>query len=104
MSVMIDRAKCIGCGRCTDACPGNLLILSEDGKARIREVRDCWGCTACMKNCPVSAISFFLGADIGGNGSHMSVKRDGFLYKWTVKLPDGTDKIIDVDSRSSNAY
>ena len=27
MSIRIESAKCVGCGRCTDVCPGNLLFL-----------------------------------------------------------------------------
>ena len=55
MSIKIHTAKCIGCGACTEACPGSLLLL-QDGKAKMRSPRDCWGCTACMKTCPVLAI------------------------------------------------
>ena len=56
MSIRVHEDRCIGCGRCTEACPGNLLLMqgTDAGrKAKIREVRDCWGCTACMKVCPV---------------------------------------------------
>ncbi|WP_303298190.1 4Fe-4S dicluster domain-containing protein [Mitsuokella multacida] len=76
MSIRVHEDCCIGCGRCTEACPGNLLLMqgTDAGrKAKIREVRDCWGCTACMKVCPVSAIGYFLGADLGGSGSTMTI-------------------------------
>lgn len=57
MSISIESEKCIGCGKCTEACPGNLLLL-ENNKAEIRDIRDCWGCTACVKTCPCDAIGF----------------------------------------------
>ena len=65
MSICIDQNKCVGCGACTEVCPGNLIFVSplkqtvEPEKnsvtarkvARLRDVRDCWGCTACVKAC-----------------------------------------------------
>ena len=55
MSIAIEKHKCVGCGLCTEVCPGNLLQMCN-GKAAIRDVRDCWGCTACVKECPQKAI------------------------------------------------
>lgn len=104
MSVAINKSKCIGCGRCTEACPGNLLWIGGDKKAYIKDVRDCWGCTSCIKECPVSAINFFLGADIGGRGSVMTVRKDGQFNNWEIVKPDGEKKTIIVDSKSSNRY
>ena len=104
MSVAINKSKCIGCGRCTEACPGNLLWTGEDGKAYIKDVRDCWGCTSCIKECPASAIDFFLGADIGGRGQVMTVRKDGQFNYWEIVKPDGEKKTIIVDSKSSNRY
>ena len=69
MSIRIETSTCIGCGRCTDVCPGNLLFL-KDKRAAIRDVRDCWGCTACVKECPKNAIFFTLEAELGGAGVH----------------------------------
>lgn len=104
MSIRIDRTKCIGCGRCVEACPGNLIRLEDDRRAQIRIVEECWGCTSCMKECPVSAISLFLGADIGGAGSLMNIKAQGNIYHWTIHFPDGHEKVISVDRTSSNKY
>lgn len=104
MSIRIDSEKCIGCGGCVEACPGNLIALDAEGKAEIRIPSDCWGCCSCMKQCPVQAVQIFLGADIGGSGALMSFrKRDG-LYDWTVHFPEGTEKTITVDPRDSNKY
>ena len=70
MSIRIEQQNCIGCGRCTDVCPGNLLFL-KDKKAAIRDQRDCWGCTACVKACPRAAIFYTLEASLGGAGGRL---------------------------------
>ena len=51
MSIRIQKSKCAGCGRCIEACPGNLIKKDKENKAFIRQVRDCWGCTSCIKEC-----------------------------------------------------
>ena len=104
MSILIDRTKCVGCGKCHDVCPGTLIKIDTDKKAYIKYPKDCWGCTSCIKECPVSAINFFLGADIGGRGSVMTVEKDGQFNNWNIVKPDGELKTIIVDSKSSNKY
>ncbi len=104
MSIRIDDEKCIGCGACTDVCPGSLLALGEGGKAYIRIPSDCWGCCSCLKQCPAQAIELFLGADIGGGGARMSFERKDGLYEWTVHFPGGDKKTITVDPQRSNKY
>ena len=102
MSIMIDSEKCIGCGRCAEVCPGNLIKL--DGKAYIKYPKDCWGCTSCVKECKVNAVKFFLGADIGGMGSLVYTKQKGDILTWVIERPDGTVKEIDVNRKESNRY
>ena len=88
MSIRIQKSKCVGCGRCIEACPGNLIKKDKEGKAFIRQVRDCWGCTSCIKECSRDAIRFFLGAD----------------STWTVEKPDGTKITIQVNKKDANKY
>ncbi|MBP5324363.1 MAG: 4Fe-4S binding protein, partial [Pseudobutyrivibrio sp.] len=45
MSIKINQDKCIGCRKCIEACPGNLIKL-DNKKAFIKRERDCWGCTS----------------------------------------------------------
>ena len=104
MSIQIRRDKCVGCGRCVEACPGNLIKPDQEGKAAIRHIRDCWGCTSCLKECKTGAIAFFLGADIGGRGSVLSVSDKGDIRTWTVTAPDKSTKTIVVNRKESNKY
>lgn len=49
-AVLVDRDKCIGCGRCIDACPGKVPFLHpKDGKATICDL--CGGDPQCVKVC-----------------------------------------------------
>ena len=103
MSVFVEREKCVGCGRCTEVCPGNLLFLRE-GTARIRDVRDCWGCTACVKECPKNAIFYYLAADLGGAGGRLYAEDTPSTLNWVMKWPDGSEESILVDKKKANEY
>ncbi|MBR1831370.1 MAG: 4Fe-4S binding protein [Ruminiclostridium sp.] len=104
MSIEIDKKKCVGCGRCRDVCPGTLIALDSDRRAYIKYPRDCWGCTSCIKECPVYAIRFFLGADMGGLGSRLHTEKDGDILRWVIEKPGGSTAVINVDTRESNKY
>lgn len=89
MSIAINQNACIGCGKCHDVCPGTLIHLNADRKAFIKYPKDCWGCTSCLKECPVHAIRFYLGADMGGMGSLVHTEKaifyDGLWNAQTVR-------------------
>ncbi len=50
------------------------------------------------------AISYYLGADIGGMGSQMTVHTEGDLLHWRIKKTDGTIETIVVNKKDSNKY
>ncbi len=104
MSIKIDENRCVGCGACVEVCPGNLIKLSHEKKTVIKHIRDCWGCTSCIKECPKVAIKFFLGADIGGKGSTMTVKSTEDSSLWTIEKYDGTHVEIMINKKESNKY
>ena len=104
MSIRIEQSVCVGCGRCTEICPGNLLRLNADGRAEIILPEECWGCTSCLKECPTGAVHFFLGADIGGQGSTLRVKQKNGVSRWEVFRPDGSVWRIDVNQKDANRY
>ncbi len=104
MSIQIQQNKCTGCGQCIEACPGNLIKRGEGGKAWIRHIRDCWGCTSCLKECRFGAICFYLGADIGGRGSTLTVRKEGDVNIWSITDREGRLQQIRVDQKKANQY
>ncbi len=104
MSIVIKKEKCVGCRRCTQVCPGSLIKLDEEGMAYIKYPKDCWGCVSCVKECNSGAIDFYLGAEIGGRGGKMRVKRQGDMICWEIVRPDGEIKTIEMDRTKSNQY
>lgn len=104
MSIAINKQKCVDCGRCQNVCPGSLIKIDESGKAYIKYPKDCWGCTSCIKECPVYAINFYLGADIGGMGSMVHTEKSGDILSWIIEKPQGDTIKIDINQRESNKY
>ena len=61
MSIQINKLKCVGCGKCVEACPGNLIKKDTDGKAFIKHVKDCWAAHHVLKNVVLrQLISFWV--------------------------------------------
>ncbi len=56
-SIVIDLAKCIGCGLCSQRCPVFYLTPGSAGKPRRNSSQKCLHCFNCMESCPVGAIT-----------------------------------------------
>lgn len=104
MSIAINKGKCIGCKKCLSVCPGSLIKSSDDGKVYIKYPKDCWGCSSCIKECPTSAISLYLGADIGGRGSKLTVQLKNDIVHWRIEESNGAEHLIKVNPKDSNKY
>ena len=89
---------------CTDVWPGSLIYQDEDRKAYIKYPKDCWGCASCIKECHFGAIGFFLGADIGGRGSVMTVKSEPDTLTWNIEKRDGQTEQIIINKKEANKY
>ncbi len=63
--IIIDEARCKGCGLCTIACPKKLVTLSDAPNslgftvAVFSNPETCSGCSLCAKMCPDVAIAVF---------------------------------------------
>lgn len=94
----------MACGACEKVCPGSLIKLGEDKKAYMKYPKDCWGCSSCIKECHFGAIALYLGADMGGMGSRMTVlSKEDKLY-WTIEKQDGSTEQVVINKKESNKY
>ena len=61
--ILIDRAKCVGCGKCVKGCGFDALkIVEAPGANKLGKLAEvdpaaCKACFACVKACPFKAIS-----------------------------------------------
>jgi phytoene dehydrogenase-like protein/NAD-dependent dihydropyrimidine dehydrogenase PreA subunit len=63
VGILIDEAKCIGCGLCECCCAYNAIEV--DRKARVGNDK-CTDCTVCVDYCPVDAIAMEAPVPIPG--------------------------------------
>lgn len=50
----LDRKKCIGCGRCAESCPPQIIVM-KNRKAKFKR-KGCISCFCCQEMCPAKAI------------------------------------------------
>ena len=59
-SLVLDAARCNGCGRCVEVCPHEVFALNGR-KAAIVHRDACMECGACRLNCAAGAIEVKAG-------------------------------------------
>lgn len=93
--VEIDYNVCNRCGdakekRCERICPGDLITQGKDGWPVVRPQEDCWACTACVKDCPVGAITLRLPFQIGqDSGASLRAGARGGKTFWSITDQQG---------------
>ena len=56
MFIKIDPNKCVGCGRCTEICPGIFKLNEVSGKAEIINNKEDECIKKASDQCPMEAI------------------------------------------------
>ena len=61
MPPVIDKEKCIKCGKCAEICGLDVYGPTPKGVVPAPVYQeDCWHCNACVLDCPVKAITLQL--------------------------------------------
>ncbi len=56
----VDLSRCLGCGKCVEACPEEGVLQMVHGQAAVVNGARCVGHAACERECPVGAITVAL--------------------------------------------
>ncbi len=62
VKIIVDKDKCIGCGKCYDVCAKAPLIwkVDENGKYYAYDTKYCHNCKLCAGRCPKDAIKIIV--------------------------------------------
>ena len=92
--VVVDEAKCIGCGTCVDRC--QFEAMSVEGGFVERDINRCFGCGLCVLPCPTSALSMERRErppiPAKNTEEHNKLMADSF--RSTTELPHGDTKYV----------
>lgn len=55
VKIVVDNAKCTGCGTCVDTCPVGVFEMKDNKSVPVKP-QECMVCRACEVQCPEAAI------------------------------------------------
>lgn len=102
----LDHQACNSCGLlpeppCVRVCPGDVIEKDfRTNEVRIRDVKECWGCYACVKVCPRFALQVEMPFWVAGGQSALEVKNlRGKMLEWTFTDGSGEEHKIEFPTR-----
>ena len=55
--IVIDLAKCKGCGECANICPHEMYQVKDGKVAVVKDMSECGACLVCARTCDSGAIT-----------------------------------------------
>jgi len=83
--VLIDEAKCTGCGACVEACPFGAVVIQPDRKVAIK----CDLCGFCVARCPPRVLKIVTAEQLAGAKRREFVMRVKPVLLERVPIPRG---------------
>lgn len=62
-NLIVEEAKCVGCGTCIEKCPIQRIELKNEKAFMTETLPGCIHCFSCVKTCPVEAITYDNGEE-----------------------------------------
>lgn len=56
---ILNKSKCVGCGKCAESCPAHIIKIKQDRHGKKKAVfqkKGCISCFCCQEMCPMKAI------------------------------------------------
>lgn len=56
---LLNKSKCVGCGKCAESCPAHIIKIKQDRHGKKKAVfqkKGCISCFCCQEMCPMKAI------------------------------------------------
>lgn len=109
MGIFVDELACNGCGTaeepmCVRDCPGDLMLIQLNGKATIRDNRECWDCAACVKTCPTQAIHMQLPTAVVVRGVKLRGRALKHKTVWKIQLKNGAEQNYETPSTGNAPF
>ncbi len=105
--IEIDLKACNSCGLmpeppCVRVCPGDVIEKDfRTNEVRIRDVKECWGCYACVKVCPRFALEVKMPFWVTGAETSLVVKSyRGKSLEWILTDAAGEEHHIEFPTRA----
>ncbi len=108
MGVEVNKDLCTGCKNssepvCVKYCPGDLLMIDDEGKAAIRSMEDCWDCMVCVKLCPHKALETKLPYQLADYKARLVPEIYRSKIIWKTEDIEGQCEVFELQTKTEDS-